>query len=165
MITQPETVPAPSEMSTDGRFRRRLRRLIVVSAVMLGSITLVAALSTDATPITIGLLTAGWLLMPTLLYAGLDRPRLRYSLMLPATLVSVGLIAVATGAESGSMAATGWWLVTSGVLFGGGLGSWFWYRWMPVPDGLDDPFSPGRITLIGIHVALIVIGLALVIAA
>jgi hypothetical protein len=165
MMTRTDSVRMPSEMSVNVRFRRRLRRLIVVSAVMLGSITLLAALSTDARPVTIGLLATGWLLMPTLLHAGLDRPRLRYLLMMPATLVSVGLIVVASGAEPGTMAGTGWWLVTAGVLLGGGLGGWFWYRWMPVPSQLDDPFSPGRIALIAIHVALILIGIGLVLAA
>jgi hypothetical protein len=165
MMTRTDAVRMPSEMSADVRFRRRLRRLIVVSAVMLGAITLLAALSTDARPVTIGLLAAGWLLMPTLLHAGLDRPRLRYLLIVPATLVSVGSIVVASGVEPGSTAAIGWWLIAGGVLFGGGLGSWFWYRWMPVPDQLDDPFSPGRIALIAVHVALVVIGMALVIAA
>lgn len=165
MSTQPDTVSAPSEMSTGQRFVHRLERLIVVSTVMLGTITLLAALSTDATPLTIGLLAAGWALMPALLYLSLERPKFRYLLMLPATLVSVGLFVVATGVDSGSMASVGWWLITAGVLFGGGLGSWFWYRWLPVPERLTDPFSPGRIALIAIHVTLIAIGIALVIAA
>jgi hypothetical protein len=49
------------------------------------------------------------------------------------------------------------------VLFGGGLGSWFWYRWMPVPEQLDDPFAPRRIALIVTHIALVVVGMALII--
>jgi hypothetical protein len=32
---------------------------------------------------------------------------------------------------------------------------------LPVPAALDDPFSPGRWTLIGIHIAMIVLGLML----
>lgn len=164
-MTRTDAVRMATEMSTNVRFRRRLRRLIVVSTVMLGSITLLAVLSTDARPITIGLLAAGWLLMPTLLYAGLDRPRLRYLLMVPATLVTAGLIVVANGVEAGPTARLGWWLITGGVLFGGGLGGWFWYRWMPVPGHLEDPFSSGRISLIAIHVGLILIGMGLVLTA
>lgn len=163
MITTVETAAPRAEMSADPRFRRRVRRLVVVSAVMLGAITLLAALGTDARPVAIGMLASGWLLMPTLLYASMDRPRLRYLLALPATLVAVGLVMVATGLEGSAGATTGWWLITAGVLFGGGLGTWFWYRWMPVPPSLDDPFAPGRIALIALHVALIVVGMGLVI--
>ena len=49
----------------------------------------------------------------------------------------------------------------AGILLGSVLGLWFWYRVLPVPAALDDPFSPGRWTLIGIHIALIVLGLML----
>jgi hypothetical protein len=52
-------------------------------------------------------------------------------------------------------------LVTAGVLLGGVLGLWFWYRLLPVPAALDDPFSRGRWTLIAVHVSLIVVGLVL----
>jgi hypothetical protein len=41
---------------------------------------------------------------------------------------------------------------------GGGLGLWLWYRLLPVPAALDDPGSPGRWLLIGVHVALVVGG-------
>lgn len=165
MITELGARAATRELSDDPRFRGRIRRLVVVSTVMLGSITLLAALSTEAPPLVIGLLAAGWLLMPTLLHASIDRPRLRYLLALPACLVAAGLLLVATGIDDGGMAAAGWWSITAGVLLGGGLGTWFWYRWMPVPNWLDDPFSPGRITLIAIHIALVLIGMGMVIAA
>lgn len=154
-----------AEMSTDPRFRRRLRRLVVVSAVMLGWLTLLALLATEAEPTTIWLLAVGWVLMPTVLYASLDRPRLRYLLALPASLVAVGLVFVATGDLTSPVATLGWWSITAGILLGGGLGMWLWYRWMPVPSALDDPFSPGRIALIAGHVSLILVGVALVIAA
>jgi hypothetical protein len=41
------------------------------------------------------------------------------------------------------------------------LGLWFWYRLLPVPASLDDPFSPGRWTLIAVHIAAIVVGVVL----
>jgi len=50
-------------------------------------------------------------------------------------------------------------MITAGVVFGGVLGLWFWYRLLPVPAVLDDPYAPGRWALIGIHVALITAGL------
>lgn len=163
MSSRLAAVPVHTEKSTDPRFCGRLRRLILVSAVVLGLITLLAGVTTDAPPVAVGMLAAGWVLMPTLLYAGLDRPRLRYLLAVPATLVAAGLISVLAHLEGGPVAQMGWWLITAGALYGGGLGIWFWYRWMPVPEALDDPFSPGRIVLISIHVALIVVGVAMVI--
>ncbi len=165
MIAQLDETTVSPEMSTDRRFRGRLRRLVVVSAIMLGAITLLAVVATNAPPAVIGVLALGWVLMPTLLYASMERPRLRHLLVLPATLVAVGLIAVATGLEGSPMADVGWWLVAGGVLFGGALGMWFWYRWLPVPRALDDPFSAGRITMIVIHVAMIMVGMGLVIFA
>lgn len=137
----------------------------MVSGIMLGLITLLAALSADASPLVVAALSLGWILMPTLLHISMARPRARYLLALPATLVAVGLLSLASNLDAGSVVVSGWWLVTAGVLFGGGLGTWFWYRIMPVPESLDDPFSIGRITLIAIHVALILVGLGLVISA
>jgi hypothetical protein len=52
--------------------------------------------------------------------------------------------------------------MTAGVLFGGMLGVWFWFRWLPVPRGLHEPFSRARWGLIGVHVSLIVAGIGLV---
>jgi hypothetical protein len=163
VIARLDAATVPREQSTDPRFCGRLRRLVVVSAVMLGSIALLAALS-DAPPFGIGLLASGWILMPTLLRAGVKRPRVRYLLALPATLVTAGLIATVTHLDAGSDATLGWWLITAGVALGGGLGMWFWYRWLPVPESLDDPFSSGRIALIATHVALILAGIGLVFA-
>ena len=51
--------------------------------------------------------------------------------------------------------------MTAGVLLGGFMGLWFWFRVAPVPAGLDDPTARGRWSLIALHVALIVLGLAL----
>jgi hypothetical protein len=56
----------------------------------------------------------------------------------------------------------GWLTTTAGILLGGGLGAWFWYRWFPVPASLEDPCSRARWLLIGVRVALIVAGLLLV---
>ena len=56
--------------------------------------------------------------------------------------------------------ASGW--ITAGVLLGGLLGIWFWFRWVPVPAWLDDPFSRGRWLFICAHVSLIVSGLIVV---
>jgi hypothetical protein len=100
--------------------------------------------------------------MPALLFASLRDPRWRYVLVLPSTLVGVPLLAIcAFWLPEGPVAAAGWLLVTAGILLGSVLGLWFWYRVLPVPAALDDPFSPGRWTLIGIHIALIVLGLML----
>jgi hypothetical protein len=57
--------------------------------------------------------------------------------------------------------ALGWLLMTAGVALGGLLGIWFWFRLLPVPPALDDPYSTGRWALIGLHIALIVVGMVL----
>jgi hypothetical protein len=108
------------------------------------------------------MLTLGWLTMPTILVASLARPRLRYVLVVPSTLVGTGLLAIsAAWLPANVIAAAGWLLMTVGILLGGLLGIWFWFRVVPVPDVLDDPFSPGRMALIRVHIALIVVGLSL----
>lgn len=53
-------------------------------------------------------------------------------------------------------------MTTAGVLMGGVLGLWFWFRLVPVPRFLDDPFSPGRWALVTAHIILIVAGLGLI---
>ncbi|MGZ6255705.1 MAG: hypothetical protein ACXWMB_01645, partial [Candidatus Limnocylindria bacterium] len=89
----------------------------------------------------------------------LPRPRLRTALVLPASLVSVALLAICVAWLPGErLAAAGWVLITAGVLLGGVLGLWLWYRLLPVPASLDDPYSQGRWGLIGLHVVLIVVG-------
>lgn len=152
----------PLELTDDARFRRRVVRLSAVSAVALGLIWGLAVGTLDAPAVLLGAFLAGWILMPATLLASLSHPRLRYGLVVPASLVSVGLLAVSIGWLPGEpLAATGWLLMTAGVALGGGLGLWLWYRLLPVPAALDDPFSPARWTLVGIHVLLIVTGLAL----
>ena len=88
----------------------------------------------------------------------------RYGLPIPSTLVGVGLVAICLTAlptEWGT-ARVGWLMTTAGVLMGGVLGLWFWFRLAPVARFLDDPFSPGRWALVAAHIALIVVGLALI---
>ena len=155
---------ASVEMTRDARFGVRVIRLAATSVVALGLIW-GFQFATLQTPAFVGIcLAAGWLLMPVLLIASLRWPVARYGLALPSTLVGGGLIAIcltALPAEWGA-ARVGWLMTTAGVLMGGGLGLWFWFRLAPVPRFLDDPFSPGRWTLVAVHVVLIVVGLALI---
>lgn len=150
----------PIELSADPRFSGRVRRLALTSVVALGLIWVLAVATLEAPPVVGIALAAGWLLMPAILVASLARPAVRYALVVPATLVGLSLLAISWAwLPDHSVAATGWLLLTTGILLGGWLGLWFWYRLLPVPRQLDDPFSPARLALIGVHVALIVIGL------
>lgn len=152
----------PVELSADSSFALRVRRLGLVSLVALGVIWGLAVATLDAPAIVDGALLAGWILMPTVLFASLARPMLRVGLTLPSTLVTLGLLAIAVAwLPDSPVAATGWVLILAGVALGGGMGLWLWYRLLPVPDALAHPFSPGRWLLIGVHVALIVVGMAL----
>lgn len=153
----------PIELTTDSRFTRRVVRLAITSTVALALIWILCEVTLQANP-AIGIsLAGGWLLMPVILGLSVRWPRLRYGLIVPSTLVSVALLTLcATALPENSVAAGGWLLVTGGVLFGVVLGAWFWFRWMPVPIGLTDPFSRGRLALIVVHVSLIVTGLGLV---
>jgi hypothetical protein len=153
-------VPGP-ELSDDVRFARRVRRLVAVSAVALGAIWLLWATTLETSPLVgVGLLS-GWLLMPSILWLSLGRSLLRYLLVVPASLVTVSLLSICVSSlPSDLLARIGWLLVTSGILLGGTLGTWLWYRWIPVPSALSDPFSPSRWLLIGVHVGLISIGIA-----
>ncbi|HET6650640.1 MAG TPA: hypothetical protein VFH79_10855 [Candidatus Limnocylindria bacterium] len=152
----------PVELSADARFAGRVRRLAFTAVVALGVLWALATVTLEA-PVAIDLaLLLGWLSMPTLLFASLRDARWRYALVLPSALVGVPLLAIcAFWLPEGPVAAAGWLLVTAGILLGSVLGLWFWYRLLPVPAALDDPFSPGRWTLISIHIGLIVAGLAL----
>lgn len=152
----------PVELSTDPRMARRVQRLGFVSMVALGLIWALAVASLDAPPLVDGALAAGWVLMPMILFVSLSHPRLRYGLVLPGSLVGLGLLAICTRwLPAEATAAAGWLSITAGVLLGSLLGLWFWYRLLPVPAALDDPYAGGRWALIGAHVTLIVVGLGL----
>ena len=152
------------EMTRDSRFGVRVIRLASTSVVALGLIW-GFQFATLQTPAFVGIcLAAGWVLMPVLLVASLRWPLVRYGLAIPSTLVGVSLVAICLTAlptEWGA-ARIGWLMTTAGVLMGGALGLWFWFRLAPVPRFLDDPFSPGRWTLVAAHIVLIVAGLALI---
>jgi hypothetical protein len=148
------------ELTGDRLFTHRVRRLVAISAVALGVIWGLAFLEEPPAWI-LALLALGWVSMPTVLAASLGRPLLRYALIVPAGAVSIGLIGMVITAPEET--ATGWLLITSGILLGGFLGVWFWFRWLPVPRILDDPFGWPRVVLVGLHLALILIGAALVI--
>jgi hypothetical protein len=152
----------PAELTHDPRFAGRVKRLALTAVVALGLIWWLAVSTLDAPAIVGAALAAGWVLMPAILVASLAHPRLRYALVVPATLVGVALLAIsAWSLPPNLVVAAGWLLIASGISLGGLMGLWFWFRLLPVPNALDDPFSSGRLTLIGLHVALIVVGLAL----
>lgn len=153
------------EMTDSPGFAPRVRRLVWISATALGAIWAAAVTTLDAPLWVESLLAAGWALMPVLLALSLREPRVRYFVALPATLVTVALGAtIVLGVAPTTLATAGWVLITAGILFGGLLGMWFWYRMIPVPAGLSDPYATGRWMLIGIHTGLILVGLLLAIA-
>ena len=156
----------PVELTADRRIAGRVKRLAATSAVALGLIW-VLAVTTLETPMAVdAALAAGWIMMPAFLVSSLWRPSFRYWLIVPSTLVGLGLVAVSLGwLPKDPAAAAGWLLMTVGVLLGGVMGLWLWFRVLPVPATLDDPFSAGRWALIALHIALITMGLALAIAA
>lgn len=140
----------------------RVKRLGTISLIALGLIWALAAATLSAPAMVGGALAAGWVLMPMILFASLSRPRLRYALVVPGSLVGIALLAICIGwLPDAPLAAIGWWLITVGVLIGSVMGLWFWYRLVPVPGWLDDPYAGGRWAVITLHVALIVAGLGL----
>ncbi len=149
------------EMTRDRLFTHRVRRLVWVSVFALGVIW-VMALMDDAPVWVLALLAAGWLLMPSILAVSLRRPTMRYALIIPATVVPIGLAWMVLTASEATL--TGWILMTVGILFGGFLGMWFWVRWFPVPRVFSDPYGVPRVALIGVHIALILAGAAMVAA-
>jgi hypothetical protein len=151
------------EMSGNPAFLDRVRRLATVSAIALGAMWALAFSTLHANSEILLTLLAGWVLMPTVLRVSVRRPRIRLLVAVPATLIGVALVAIClTALPAGRVARAGWAAATAGILLGGVLGAWFWYRWLPVPAFLDDPYSKGRWVLIGVHVALVVAGLVLV---
>jgi hypothetical protein len=153
----------PVELTSDAAFARRIIRLGVTSSIALGLVWLLAIVTLDAHPGVGASLALGWVMMPSLLFLSLRRPRLRYLLAIPSALVGVPLLVIcASNLPEGPVARAGWLLLTAGIVSGGVLGVWFWFRWLPVPGWLHAPFSPGRWTLVWLHVALVVSGLVLI---
>lgn len=151
--------PHPVELTADSAFSRRVIRLAMTSAVMLGVVWVMSRSKLEAAPSIEHALAGGWILMPLILSLSLRWPRLRYALILPSGLVAVALVAISlTALPEPTGARVGWLLITIGVLEGAVLGMWFWFRWFPVPDWLDHPFSRARWSLIGLHVVPIVVG-------
>jgi hypothetical protein len=159
------TLTAPPMSSMLDQLAFRVRRQVVWSALFLGVVALLALTTVGVAPWIGAALLLGWVLMPVALGYSLWRPPARVLVMVPGSLVSVGLIGLVATEGLGGAAMVGWSLVTAGVLLGGGLGCWFWFHWLPVPDGLADPTSPGRWALITVHVGLILAGLVVVLAA
>ena len=159
-LTRPET---GVELTRDPRFSGRIRRLVSVSAVALGLITVLAVATTEAPLWLIGMLASGWVTMPLILSASLRQPLLRYGLVIPATVVTVGLVAVCwRWLPVSALARAGWYLVTTGVATGGLLGAWFWYRIAPVPRSLTDPFSTTRLALVAVHAGMVSVGIGMI---
>jgi hypothetical protein len=150
------------ELGPDQAFVPRVLRLTAVSSVALGIVWALAIATLEAPPAVHVALLAGWFLMPAILAASIAEPRLRYGLAVPATLVTVALIAVAIRwLPEEPLGAVGWLLLLAGIGLGGVLGMWLWYRLAPVPVELRDPFGPARWRLIGVHVGLLVVGAVL----
>lgn len=159
LFSPTDTGRSNAEMTRNAPFENRIKRLAATSIVALGVIWYLAAAAWP--PIRVGL-GAGWLLMPTILALSLRWPKLRYALMVPALLVAGSLTAIClTEASPDERIQIGWQLVAGGVWLGGFMGMWFWYRWLPVPKILDDPFSRGRWLFVTVHVAMIVAGIVL----
>jgi hypothetical protein len=151
--------PVPVELTDDPRVRGRVQRLAGVSLVALGLITGLAAATLQASAALVALLALGWASMPAALVWSLVDARARYLLVVPSTLVTLGLLGIClTALPPAAAAAAGWVLVTAGVLLGGALGVWLWFRLLPVPAALGDPLSVGRWALIAVHVGLVVVG-------
>ena len=150
------------ELTTDALFQKRVRRLVAVSAVALGLIFWLSV--GDGAPLwVLALIGTGWILMPTFLAASLSKPSMRHLLVVPATAVGVGLIAMTLNTEGANQA--GWLLMTLGILSGGTLGAWFWYRWLPVPRLFDEPFGWPRLILLAGHIGLVLLGFGVLLTA
>lgn len=135
----------------------RVLRLAVTSVVALGLIFGLWSATRPGGVVAGAALGAGWVLMPTVLLLSLRRPGARRAVPVPSALVTAALIDMAAAVPN-----LGWALMAAGMLLGGVLGAWFWFRLLPIPAKLEDPFGPGRWALIAVHVGLIVAGMALV---
>jgi len=90
---------------------------------------------------------------------------LRYALALPAALVGVGLTAFCvSGLPDDRLVSAGWWTVTASIWLGATLGTWLWFRWMPVPPSFDDPFGGPRLALVALHIGGVLVGIGLILS-
>ncbi len=154
--------PAPVELTSDRRIQGRVGRLAGVSLAALGLVFGLAVATLHASGAWLVMLAAGWATMPAILAWSLRTPAARYLLVVPSALVAAALLGIcATALPASPAAALGWLVLTAGVLLGGALGIWFWFRVLPVPGALDQPLAPGRWALIAVHVALVAIGWSL----
>jgi hypothetical protein len=152
----------PLALTGDRRINARVRRLVAVSVVALGLIWALTRATLDLPGAMEAALAVGWALMPLILATSLAAPRLRYLLTVPASIESAALVALLIGWRPvDPLPAVGWVLITAGILVGGTLGLWLWYRLLPVPPWLDDPTGTARWGLIGVHVALVAAGMLL----
>ena len=154
---------SPIELSTDPRFARRVRRLGIVSLAGPGLLWWLAATRLAVPPPLLAVMLAGWWLMPAVLFASIPLPSLRPLLIVPATLITAPVLAIVVWwAPERLIPGLGWALIAVGLLIGAFAGGWFWFRWGPPPPAaLDDPFSPARWGLIGIHVGCLAVGFVL----
>lgn len=143
----------------------RVRRLAITSAWALGVIWLLWALTVGRAPLIGAALALGWILMPTVLWASLRRPSLRLGLIVPATLVTCGVAAVAFGPLPDDVSRAGWLTLLAGLAMGCVQGAWLWFGWFPVPTTLRDPFAKTRLRLIIAHISLVASGMVLITAA
>ena len=84
----------PVELTNDPAFARRVIRLALTSSIALGLVWILAIVTLDAHPSVGASLALGWLLMPSILFLSLRRPRLRYALAIPSALVGVPLLII-----------------------------------------------------------------------
>jgi len=132
-------------------------RLAVTSVVALGVIFGLWSAGRPGGTVAGAALGAGWALMPATLLVMLRAPKARYALVAPSLLVTSALADITVAAGG-----LGWALIAGGTLLGGLLGAWFWFRLLPVPRMLRDPFGAPRWALIAVHVGSIVAGMAVV---
>ena len=142
------------------RLHGRVRRLGAVSAIALGITWWLSREVEGAGFAEHSALIAGWVLMPATLAASLVDSRMRFLLAIPATLISLAVMRLAWL----EFPSAGWTLLAAGLLLGSLLGTWFWFRWAPVPPALEEPFGPGRKALVAVHVTMVVVGMVLVAA-
>jgi hypothetical protein len=150
-------------MTRDPVMQGRVFRLTAISGLILGLIAVGAAAQTPH-GWAVASVGAGWVAMPVLLALSLRRPGVRILLVVPAGSVLIGLTGVCASVVGEPSRIIGWSMVTVGIAIGGVLGLWFWYRLLPVPVALDDPSSPGRWSLIGLHVGLVALGIVWLLA-